>query len=211
MRIACCHIYTYVQPSCSQHYDKNADILQMKKHQTLSVPCCMQGWRVYTLEFLINKSPHCERIRGEEVLLNASAAFTPYALNTSLSPYSVAIFYMKLCHHTLSPYFTWITSPYSVAIFYMKLRHHTLSPYSTWNYFTVPCRHTVHKIRSQFSVPILYIKLRRNALSPYFTWNYPASRFEQLTLLLRILEVPRSYFDPVTGCLPSVSWFFSVS
>jgi len=116
--------------------------------------------------------------------------------SSAMSPYSVAILCMKLRHSTLSLHFSLnyvtvlcrytfheITSPYSVATLFMKLRHRTLSLHNSWNY-----------------VPIIYMKLGHGILSPYFTWNYPASRFEQLTLLLRILEVPRSYFGPVTGC-----------
>jgi hypothetical protein len=140
------------------------------------------------------------------------------------SQYSVAILYIKLSHGTLSPYLTWnyvtvfcrhtlheITSRYSVPILYMKLRHNslspymklphsTLSPYFEWNYFAVLCSHTLREITSQYSVAILSMKLPHNTVSLYFTWNYRVSRFEQLTLLLRILEDPPSYFGPVTSC-----------
>jgi hypothetical protein len=136
-----------------------------------------------------------------------------HTLHKITSQYSVAILFMKLRHSTLSLCFSWnyvtvhcrhtlreITSQYSVAMLFMKLRHSTLSPYFSWNYVTVLCRHTLSEITPRYSVAILCIKLRHSTLSPYFTWNYPASRFEQLTPLLRILGVPLSYFGPITGC-----------
>lgn len=78
MCIACCRIYAYVQPSCSQHYDKNAgifcllnqlhvyDITDEKNIRPFQFQigyrltsegketCYMQGWHVYTLEFVMN-------------------------------------------------------------------------------------------------------------------------------------------------------------
>jgi len=103
--------------------------------------------------------------------------------------------WIRHCHSTLSPYFTW-NYLNNVSVLYMKLCHHTLSPYFTQNYVTILCRHTLHEIMSpyvciwlhtlasQYSVVILYMKLSRysvaiiymklghNTLSPYFTWNY---------------------------------------
>ena len=251
MCVACCHIYAYVQPSCSQHYDKNADVIcqlnqfyditdkkntrlfrfqivyrwrhREKRHAACKddvfIPlnywwinhhavkayvgrrCCLMPWPLLLRMHWIR---HCHSTLSPYFTLNYLTLLSPYitwnyvatlcrhTLHEIMSPYLSP--YMKLCHHTLSPYFTWnyvtilcrhtwnyvtilcrhilheivtilcrhilheIRSPHSVALLYMKLCHHTLSPYFTWNYVTILCRHTLHKITSQYSVAILFIQ-----------------------------------------------------
>ena len=166
MCVACCHIYAYVQPSCSQHYDKNADVIcQLNQFYDITDK---KNTRLFRFQ-IVYRWRHREKRHAackDDVFIplnywwiNHHAVKAYVGRRCCLMPWPLLLrmHWIRHCHSTLSPYFT---------LNYLTL----LSPYITWNYVATLCRHTLHEIMSPYLSP--YMKLCHHTLSPYFTRNY---------------------------------------
>ena len=165
----------------------------MEKHQTRSVPNCIpltsQGKR-----HIACKDDVFTHLNYWLINHHTVKAYVRRRCCLMPRPLLLRMNWIRHCHSTLSPYFTWnyltILSLYFTWNYVTILCRHTLHEIVTilcshtlheivtilcrhtlHEIVTILCRHTLHEIRSQYSVAILYMKLCHNTLSPYFTWN----------------------------------------